>query len=198
MMQLQKKLPILILLLAISLSIPPLRAYIEQSMAIHMLVQMPLLLLSGYFVYPSIQARSSKFKSLGHYDFWGLTSFFTFFLILTFWSLPISIDLAIIKVEVDFLKVLSLFLAGVLLRSSLSRAPFVLPLFFFTYLLAMFIWMGIYLQSTSQRVCNAYSLESQVRTGYGLIIISTLLFTGWLAYLYFSNMRDNSVNHKLH
>jgi hypothetical protein len=51
-------------------------------------------------------------------------------------------------------------------------------LFFVGYLLAMLVTLGVYFVSTDIRLCNAYSQDSQIWTGYGLIalaIISTTL-----------------------
>jgi hypothetical protein len=42
------------------------------------------------------------------------------------------------------------------------------------------IWLGFYFTSTDLRLCNAYSLESQVRTGRALVAWGLALGALWM------------------
>jgi len=52
-------------------------------------------------------------------------------------------------------------------------------LFFIGYGLPMMAWLGLYLASTDLRLCNAYSLQSQWRAGWGLMGLTAVLGAAW-------------------
>jgi len=52
-------------------------------------------------------------------------------------------------------------------------------LFFIGYGLPMMAWLGLYLASTDLRLCNAYSLQSQWRAGWGLLGLAAVLGVAW-------------------
>ena len=43
----------------------------------------------------------------------------------------------------------------------------------------MMCWLGLYCATTELRLCNAYSLQSQVVTGWGLLALGLLLGLVW-------------------
>ena len=161
-----------------ALSIPPGRSLIEQSMAWHMVIQMPILFASGWFLMGGVWDFSKT--SPGSWNQFGLTGFIAAQFIITYWMLPISIDRAVVMPQVDVLKVLSLIASGALIQTSLSRSPAVLQLFFVGYIVSMLISTGVYLATTERRLCNAYSLESQLSAGYGVVAIGVALACGWV------------------
>ncbi len=165
----------LALLVALALSIPPARSLIEQSMFWHMMVQMPLLVLAGY------RFSTEWSKQWVRFNAYGLTSFMVVLVILTYWMLPVTIDRAITLPSVDIVKDASLVLCGFCLKTSLALAPRTVQLFFIGYLLAMLVTLGMYFVTSEVRLCNAYSLESQMQTGYGLMGISVML-SGYCVY----------------
>ena len=55
-----------------------------------------------------------------------------------------------------------------------------MQLFFIGYGLPMMAWLGLYLASTDLRLCNAYSLESQIWAGWGLVGLTAALGMAWL------------------
>ena len=168
-------------LLAISLSVPPLRSLIEQSMFWHMVVQMPLLVLAGWLTM-SARPQRSPFQFMSAWNVYGLNGFFLTFLILAYWMLPSAIDRAVVLPEADGLKLLTLFTAGALSKHALDRSPSVLQLFFVALTVSMLIWLGFYFITTELRLCNAYSLASQVSTGWGLIGLGITTGGAWLLY----------------
>lgn len=163
---------------AISLSIPPLRIYLEQSMFVQMVIQIPILFISGALI--SETKRIKQFFSFIKFvNVYSLTSLMLAQMILVYWMLPISIDRAVVIPWVDALKVFSMLFAGVCVGQALHKSPLAIQLFFIGYFTAMMIWLGLYFATTELRLCNVYSLSSQHMTGYGLIVISGMLLVWW-------------------
>ena len=166
-------------LLAVAFSAPPLRFVIEQSMAWHMVVQMPLLVAAGALTARAFPALGLALK-WNDFNLFGLTGFMAAQGIIAYWMLPSAIDRAIVNPGFDMLKLLTLFVSGALLRDAFQRAPMALQLFFIGYWVSMMCWLGIYFATTDLRLCNAYSLESQIATGWGLLSLGLLLGLAWL------------------
>ena len=164
-------------LVAIALSVPPGRSLIEQSMAWHMVVQMPTLFAGGWFLMSG--GWDTQKTSLGHWNQFGLTGLIAAQFIITYWMLPISIDRAVVMPQVDVFKLLSLMVSGALIKTSISRSPAVLQLFFVGYIVSMLITTGVYLATTERRLCNAYSMESQLSAGYGVVALGIALAFAW-------------------
>ena len=160
---------------ALALSLPPLRPLIEQSMVWHMLVQMPLLVLSGAFAAtawaPARELRWNRF---------GLTGFMLAQCILAYWMIPALVDRAVVMPSADAAKIASLWLAGAALGLGYRQAPAPVQLFFIGYGLPMMAWLGLYLATTDLRLCNAYSLQSQLRAGWGLVALAAALGVAWV------------------
>lgn len=162
-------------LAGVGLSLPPLRVLIEQSMVWHMLVQMPLLVLAGWYA----AAACAPVHGL-LWNRFGLSGFMLAQCIVAYWMIPALVDRAVVLPSVDAAKLATLWLAGLALRLGYVQAPRLVQLFFIGYGLPMMAWLGLYLSSTDLRLCNAYSLESQIRAGWGLVGLAATLGTGWL------------------
>ena len=165
-------------LVAVALSIPPLRRVIEQSMAWHMVFQMPLLVLGGWL---AVRALPPYFSApvVASFNQFGLTGFMAAQVIVAYWMLPSAIDRAVVLPSVDAVKLLTLFITGMLLADAFKRAPGALQLFFMGYWVSMMAWLGIYFATTDLRLCNAYSLQSQSNTGWGLLALGIALGMAW-------------------
>lgn len=166
-------------LAAVALSVPPLRSYIEQSMAWHMAVQMPLLVAGGWW-WAQAMAQSRPAQSLAPWNHYGLSGFLAVQAALAYWMLPSAIDRAVVLPEADAVKLVMLLACGAVLRHSIERAPAVIQLFFVGYGLSMMVWLGLYLVSTDLRLCNAYSLQGQINAGWALVAWAVALGTAWL------------------
>jgi hypothetical protein len=166
----------------VALSAPPLRSLIEQSMLWHMVIQMPTLVLGGWLVMGAIRNTAVP-AVMAAWNRYGLTGFIAAQAITAYWMLPLAIDRAVVLPAADGAKLVTLLACGALLRHSVDRAPAVLQLFFIGYAIPMMIWLGLYFASVDLRLCNAYSLESQVRAGHGLAALAVALGALWLAKL---------------
>jgi hypothetical protein len=164
---------------ALALSLPPLRTLIEQSMLWHMAIQMPLLVLGGWLAMRAL-ADHRLAQGFGRWNRYGLTGFIAAQAIFAYWMLPLAIDRAIVLPLADAEKLVTLFLCGALLQHSFARSPAALQLFFVGYAVPMMIWLGFYFTSTDLRLCNAYSLETQVNTGRALVGWGFALGALWL------------------
>ena len=164
---------------AAALSLPPLRPLIEQSMVWHMLVQMPLLALGGWLVAGHLGARQTA-DFLERFNRFGLTGFIAATLIAGYWMIPSSIDRAVVMPGTDMAKIITLWLCGAALRHSMQRAPMLVQVFFLGYTLPMMVWLGLYFATTDLRLCNAYSLESQLAAGKALVVLASAAGALWL------------------
>lgn len=166
---------VLLTSMALVLSLPPLRPLIEQSMVWHMLVQMPLLVLAGACAAaawtPARELRWNRF---------GLTGFMLAQCIVAYWMIPAMVDRAVVLPAADAVKLVSLWIAGVALRHGYRQAPPAVQLFFIGYGLPMMAWLGLYMVNTDLRLCNAYSLQSQWRAGWGLVGLAVALGVAWV------------------
>ncbi len=161
-------------LLPIAMSAPGLRAGIEASMVLHMLVQMPLLLVAeawlGARLDPSVRVAA-------RFDMQRLSSFSFCLVVASYWMLPSAIDRAVLEPGFDAIKVASLLACGASLRLAYLRAPPVVRLFFLGYILQMMLWLGLYWAFTEERLCNVYSLATQRQTGVGFAALAIALGT---------------------
>jgi hypothetical protein len=163
---------------AVALSVPPLRSVIEQSMAWHMVFQMPLLVLAGALTCLALSPRFGS-RRLNNVNHFGLTGFMTAQIIIAYWMLPTAIDRAVVQPPFDAIKLVTLFVSGMLLYDAFKRAPAALQLFFIGYWVSMMSWLGTYFVTTDLRLCNAYSLQSQITTGWGLLVWGAALGGFW-------------------
>jgi hypothetical protein len=99
--------------------------------------------------------------------------------VMAYWMLPLAIDAAVVLPLHDAFKLASLLLCGAVLGRSFARAPAVLQLFFVGYAVSMLVSAGSYMATTDRRLCNAYSIDSQLNAGRGLVLLSAALACSW-------------------
>ncbi len=158
---------ILILFAAIVPSTPPLKFLLASSMVIHMLVQIPALVLAGYYF-------NAQNKPLNSALSLSLSCWLWILLASTFWMLPISLDKALTSSNWDVFKIITLLLSGMLIKPALA-GPKILSLFFVGSSLMMLFSVGHFYQNSESRLCNSYLLVSQHSTGLGLMLLATAL-----------------------
>jgi len=163
------------LLFAALLSVWPMRTLIVNGMFWHMDFQMPLLILAG----ASFKIDYALPEMLDKTNLFGLTSFFATQTILAYWMLPLSVDKAIIDWRYDVVKIVSLVICGYLIKVSFKRATTVIEIFFLGFFISMTIVVGYFYMTSPTRLCNVYTLDSQILAGQGLIVIAVFLSITW-------------------
>jgi hypothetical protein len=170
------------------------RAPLEASMASHMLVQIPVLLIAGYLAAwawllapaPGTAAHSGPWlrcwQQLRRYDEQGVPSLLALVFLLTYWMIPMSLDTALASPMVEAIKFVSLFAGGMLLADCLARANLVIQIFFLGNLSWMMAMVGMLYQDGSTRLCNFYLVDDQVLAGQGLVWLSALIPALWLGW----------------
>ncbi|UYO93070.1 hypothetical protein [Pollutimonas sp. M17] len=163
-------------------------ALLTRSMSLHMLLHIPLILLSGILAACAVAAgrvgaaiRVSGLRAhYAKYNEYGIAGLLLCSFVAAYWMIPRSLDQVLVSAPANGLKYLGLFIAGMALCDSLRRANSVIILFF----LGNFSWMtaiaGLLYQDNPQRLCNFYLLGDQEIAGRGLVAVAVLVPVAWL------------------
>lgn len=162
----------------ILLWLPAVRGALESDMALHMAVQMPLLIALGLLLAAAVRRREPRWLAAA--DWLGIPGIVAVVLATSFWMLPRAMDQAVADPRIDFVKFLSLpLLVGLPLGLSWRRMP---PLG------RAFIWAnfipklgaigGLYLAAPT-RLCAYYRLDQQELAGWTLIAVAVALGMAW-------------------
>ncbi|HEU0229887.1 MAG TPA: hypothetical protein VFR20_04900 [Burkholderiaceae bacterium] len=177
-------LSVMLLLVAIILRHP-----LTRTMALHMLVHIPLVVAAGALAARGLESHGRNrptgpaSKALAVYrrfDEYGVPGLLLASFAGAFWMIPRALDEVLSSPYADAWKFISLFAIGLVLRDALARAKPVIRLFF----LGNFCWMaavvGIVYQNIPSRLCNFYLASDQQVAGMGLVALSVLLPLAWL------------------
>lgn len=171
-----------------AIALPPARGWLEASMALHMLVQFPLLALAGGLL---AQALPRPWRErLDTWNAHGIAGLLFVALAMALLMIPRLLDLAVIDPRVEVAKMTALVLAGAALRLSWTRAGKLVQGFFLGNVLPMMAAVGQLFQDTPLRLCNAYLLDDQDRVGTALVTLALLAGAAWLADLMRTVARD--------
>ena len=174
--------PIIATLLYATLLLPPVRAWLEASMTLQMLVQIPLLIGVGYLLAGALPARLDA--SLARWNQHGITSLVLATLAGMFWMLPRSLDAAIGEPWMALAKFISVpLLIGLPLGLGWPRMGFVVRGVFLLELIATFFRLGWLYLVSPVRLCNNYLLDDQQRAGEAMLVIGGLILAGVVAKL---------------
>ncbi|MFD2273277.1 hypothetical protein ACFS07_25365 [Undibacterium arcticum] len=108
---------------------------------------------------------------------------------IAYWMIPKTLEHALVSPTEEFLKFVLIFINGLILPASLSRANKVIQLFFLGNFAGMMAIVGMLYQEAPQRLCNYYLLDDQAFTGTGLVTWSIILPLLW-CWRYFVAVRD--------
>jgi len=188
-------LPAALGLLALLASLPA-RNFLEASMARHMLVQYPLLMLGGALLAVGLSAALAKLTPaspmpVSSWNAHGMTGLFGTALALAVLMIPRVLDLALVQPWVEFAKMAALVVCGAAICQSWRPAGWLVQGFFLGQVLPMMAVAGTLYESSPTRVCNAYLLDDQVLLGQLLVWIAVAIALAWLAAL-FQNMIKKS------
>jgi hypothetical protein len=161
----------------------PVRNALESDMAVHMAVQVPILIALGALL--AVVVCHHEPRWLADADWLGIPGIVAVVLGTSFWMLPRALDGAVAGPMFDLVKFLSLpLLVGLPLGLSWRRMP---PLG------RAFIWAnfipklgtigGLYLAAPT-RLCAYYRLDQQASAGWVLIAIAVALGLAWFIFVF--------------
>ncbi|MEP7295329.1 MAG: hypothetical protein ABI702_04015 [Burkholderiales bacterium] len=171
----RKALAAVIALAPALLLVDPIRTMIESRMITHMLLQLPLLVASGWMLARAFPARIRGLGHLDAIDAHGLLGISFASCALAFWMIPTALDLALLSEPMRWAKYISLWLAGLLLGRGRQRLNIELDMFFWGTLVWMMATVGLVYQTMPQRLCVNYLIDEQRWTGIGLVAAALLL-----------------------
>ncbi|SFG45978.1 hypothetical protein SAMN05518865_112150 [Duganella sp. CF458] len=157
-----------------------LRGPLEASMALHMVVQLPMIAVGGALAGRALTGKSARVAgAVARWDAHGLAGLVWLLLASAYWMVPRALEQPLTMPLAEAGKFASLFMLGFLLPGALARAAAVIQLFFLGNFCAMMAIAGLLYQDMAQRLCNAYSLNDQVVTGVGLVVASIGIAAAW-------------------
>lgn len=169
-------------LLYAALLLPPSRRLLEGSMTLQMLVQLPLLIGTGYLLHEAVPAPLAAV--IARWNQHGITGLVLASLAGMFWMLPRSLDAAVSLPWMAFAKFASApLLIGLPLGLSWPQMGFVVRGVFLLELIATFFRLGWLYLVSPVRLCNNYLLDDQQRSGEIMLVIGGLLLAGVVAKL---------------
>ena len=175
------------------LATPPLRQTLEASMARHMLLQFPLLMLAGVLLAGAL--RTAARSAIARWNAYGITGLVATALVLGLLMVPRVLDLALVNPAIELAKGSALVLAGAALRLSWRPAGLVVQGFFLGNVLPMTAVVGqLYIDSPT-RVCNAYLLDDQEQLGHWLVWLAVVIAVLWLAWMLYALVRRDEALH---
>ncbi|WP_318616312.1 hypothetical protein [Sporosarcina sp. YIM B06819] len=158
------------IVLYILLWVPPIIALVESIMILHMLVQIPLLMVAGWLMGKCLLERYPSF-----FEKWngnGIPGILIVVFMTMYWMLPRAMDEALTIWYIELFKFVGLPLAGLALRHSWEKLQMLGKSFVFLNYISMFGLMGwLYVDSPIQ-LCNNYLELEQKILGWGFLFIT--------------------------
>lgn len=158
----------------IFLVLPPVANVLESIMIMHMHMQMPLFVLTGF-----LMAKLLQQKFPGFFDKWngnGIPGILLFSIIMMYWMIPRTMDEALTMQSIELFKFFSLpFLAGVPLRDSWGKVSLLVKKIFFISFTIVFLVMGVLYIMAPIQLCNNYLLIDQIILGWGFLTTSFVM-----------------------
>ena len=147
----------------------PLRHAIESRMLLHMLLEFPLLLASGWVVSSRVRTEAAGL------DAHGLLGITVALCVSALWMVPVALDLSLLSAPVQCGKVASWWLCGAVLARSWPRLSSEAIVFLLGNLAWMWATAGLLYQDAEQRLCVNYPIDDQLWTGRALVALALLL-----------------------
>ena len=154
------------------------RTALEGNMAVHMTVQLPLLVVLGLAL--AMVVRPHEPRWLADADWLGIPGIVLVVFGTSFWMLPRALDSAISDPWIDIAKFISLpLLVGLPLGLSWSRMPSLGRAFIWANFIPKLGAIGGLYVGAPVRLCAYYRLDQQAAAGWTLIAIAVALGISW-------------------
>ena len=166
------------LLLFVVLAMPPVAAWLEGSMAGHMLVQIPLLALAGGLV--ARGAAGGRGVVLAGFNAGGFAGMLVTAFAAAAWMLPRMLNAALHSPLMEAAKFTTVpLLVGVPLALSWPLLPPVARGFIWANLISHAAVLGWLYTVAPNRLCTRYLYDQQALVGAALFIVAIALLVGW-------------------
>jgi hypothetical protein len=155
----------------LALAVPPARAWLESSMVLHMLVQLPLLAAIGFCIGTAwLKSQPDRIaerilSGVQPFNSGGLTGLLFASFVMVLWMLPRCLDSARLDLAADALKFLSVPAAGVAVALSWPRVPAIARAVVHLEVIATLLRFGWGYLAADERLCLVYLAGDQQRTG---------------------------------
>lgn len=165
-------LPLIIAVLPLALAVPAVRHFVESRMSLHMLVEFPALMASGWALHLCICRVSafafvSRWLELGDHRGWTGATITT--VVSIAWMIPSAIDASLLSDTAATLKYGSWLLAGFVLANGWRRMDSETVLFFIGNLAWMLATAGLLFIEAPAQLCVNYLENDQRHAGIGLV-----------------------------
>ncbi|WP_129648938.1 hypothetical protein [Peristeroidobacter agariperforans] len=152
------------------------RHFIETRMLLHMLLEFPLLFLSGAAAAAlMVSYAGGTAWVIEKIDYRGLTAITLVLCVSAYWMIPASLDNSLLQPGVALAKYASWWFAGWMLALSWRRMSEVLRMFMLGNLCWMFGSVGSLFQVSESRLCVNYLFGDQQMTGRALVGVAVSL-----------------------
>lgn len=159
------------LLLLIVLALPPVANLLESIMVIHMHMQMPFLVISGFLMADYFQKHFPDFFKKWNDN--GIPGMMLFVIIMVYWMIPRTMDEALTIQSVEVFKFISLpILAGIPLRDSWKKISSTAKNAVIISFSIIFLGMGWLYIKWPNPLCNNYLLIEQITLGWGFLTMA--------------------------
>jgi hypothetical protein len=156
------------------LAMPASRRILEAQMVTHMLIQIPLLALSGVLFASAVGARVRH--TLESYNERGLPGMLVALFASSYWMLPRALDAALNSPAMELVKFFSLpLLVGLPLALSWARLGTVGRGFVLANAISMIAVAGWLYRESPVRLCNYYLIDQQILLGDYLLAVALLM-----------------------
>ncbi|MEX1029491.1 MAG: hypothetical protein WDZ91_05530 [Paenibacillaceae bacterium] len=174
-------------ILLILLMLPPVVTRLESTMTGHMLIQIPFLIIAGYWIGSVLKLR---IPSIDLYV-GGIPSLILIIFTLLFWMIPRSLDHALTSdlMEIAKFTTLTLFV-GVPLGIGWFKLGFVAKGFVWIHLISMVFLMGWLYATSPIRVCNQYLIDQQRLAGWILLGAGVAIVVYHLVMMVFRALKE--------
>ncbi|WBY02660.1 hypothetical protein PE066_03730 [Ramlibacter tataouinensis] len=167
-----------------------LHPWLEQTMARHMGLELPALVLAGWLA--GAYAGPGLARALAPWNANGLPGLLFAACVSGFWMLPAALDVAVLHPAVGTAKVASLVAAGLLLQASWSAAGIVIQAFFVLNWFWMTLGAGLIYQEAPQQLCSVYLADEQLHAGRAVAAWAVVGLAMWLWHVVRAAIRSDA------
>lgn len=172
------------------LALPPVKQLMESHMVGQMIVQLPLLVVAGFFIGEAIKSKITVDQNNSKLN--GVAGILLAVFTISYWMLPRAMDASINDVWFGILKYSTLpLLAGIPISLCWRKLHPLWKNFIWANNISMFAVMGWLFIISPVRLCNNYLLGQQILLGQIFLLVTALIC---IYFIFRSFMLDHHTN----